>query len=204
MARDESPPWERGQTYYGGQTIDSNNLGGIDLEGKEFVFEDIDHSVVGAKPKRSGKRVKVRVVRNVGAAALLPKGLASFVAGTTYGKRVDGLARTTAAEGYPIDEWLPAAGVPVNDLFYIVVEGPSLVLSDLAAGANNVITAGGVLVALTAATSGATTAGRVAPQDLTGATALLANQVQNRIGVALSSKTTAETNASILIEVKKW
>lgn len=203
MARDEAPPFERGQTFYGGGTIDSNNLD-PSLEGKEWVFDDLDLTVTGAKTKRSGKKVRCRCVRNVGAAALLPKRLVSFVAGTTYGKRVDGYADTTAEEAYPVDEFLPAAGVPVNDLFWIVVEGPATVLTDLAGADNNVINAGGVIVALTGATSGATTAGRVAPQDLTGATAVLAKQIQNRIGVALSSKTTANTNADLLIEVKKW
>ena len=66
------------------------------------------------------------------------------------------------------------------------------------------VAAGGWVVALTAATSGATTAGRVAPQVLTGATAALAAMVQNRIGRALTAKTTANTNADMLVLVGKW
>lgn len=204
MARDEAPPFLRGETWYGGQTIDSNAYGAtVNLEGKEFIFEDVDQSSTGAKALRSGKKVRCRIVRNVSAGALLPKRLVSFQA-SAYGKRVDGYADTTAEECYPVDEFLPAAGVPQYDLFYIVVEGPAMVLTDLAGADNNVINQGGVVVGLTGATSGATTAGRVAPQDLTGATALLAKQIQNRIGVALSSKTTANTNADLLIDVKRW
>lgn len=79
-----------------------------------------------------------------------------------------------------------------------------MMLTDLAAGANNLIPEGTVLVALTAATSGATTAGRVAPQDLTGATAALGLQVQNRLGYALSARTTAQTNTTILVDKRLY
>ena len=102
-----------------------------------------------------------------------------------------------------MDEFLPTAGVPANDLFWIVVEGPTNILSDLAGADNNVVNIGGILVALTAATSQCTTAGRVMPQDITGATSVLANAVQNRIGRALSARTTANTNADILVNVTK-
>lgn len=70
--------------------------------------------------------------------------------------------------------------------------------TSLAADATNLLPVGTILVALTAATSGSTTSGRPAPQDLTGATALLGNQIQNQIGTALSAKTTANTNADVL------
>jgi hypothetical protein len=175
-------------------------------EGKEYLFENLDYSTSPAKARAAGgagSYVRCRCVRNVAAAALLPKRLVTFKT-TAYGLQVDGYATTTAAEAYPVDEFLPAAGVPVNYLFWIVVDGPATVLSDLAGADNNVIGAAGVLVALTAATSGATTAGRVAPQDLTGATALLAAQVQNRLGNAVSAKTTANTNADVLMHVKRW
>lgn len=205
MARKENPPFPRGQTFYNGGTIDSNNLGGANLEGTVWEFEDIDYSTAPFK-QRSGRLVKCMIVRNVAAAALLPKRLVSFKqsAGSPFVGQVDGYTTTTAAEGYPVDEFLPAAGVPVNDLFYIVIDGPAKVLTDLAGGANNVVNVAGAVVALTAATSGATTAGRVAPQDLTGATALLANQVQNRVGRAMSAVTTSNTNNDLLVDVRKW
>lgn len=83
--------------------------------------------------------------------------------------------------------------------------GPTLVLNDIASGAGTVIAERDVLVALTAATSQATTAGRVAVQDLTGATALLGNAVQNAFGRALSARTTAETNSSVLVDlINRW
>jgi hypothetical protein len=207
MAVRENPPFGRGQTYYNGGTIDSNDLKGQELEGQEFWFPDVDWTAsgVGAKPKRSERMIKVRVVRNTSGGALLPKRIARFEAdGLEYGARVDGMTRTTAERGYPIDEFLPDAGVPNNDLFYVVVEGPAMVLTPLEGDANNVFSVGTVIVALTAATSGATTAGRARPQDLTGATAVLGDNIQNRIGRALSAKTTGNTNADLLVEVGKW
>lgn len=210
MAKRENPPFPRGSTFYDGATIDTNNLGGLQWEGTIWEFEDLNltGTTTGAKGARTNRPVKCMVVRNVGAAALLPKRLVTFQTAGTDGRfiagRVDGYATTTAAEGYPVDEYLPSAGVPVNDLFYVVIDGPATVLTDIASGANNVINVGTVLVALTAATSGATTAGRVAPQDLTGATSPLALQVQNRLGRAMSARTTANTNSDVLVDVRKW
>src|SRR4051812_27789861 len=204
MARNENPPFDRGQTFYNGATIDTNDLGGLSLEGQEFEFEDINwssSSSPGAKPARTNRRVRVRVVRNVAAIALLPKRLVTFqLSGVNYGARVDGYADVTSERSFPVDEYLPAAGVPVNDLFYIVVHGPALVLTPLAALAN-VIAVGDRVAALTAATSGATSAGRVTP--LAGAVTGpdLVAEVINTVGYALSAKTTANTNADLLVEV---
>lgn len=205
MARDENPPFPRGSTFYDGGTIDSNNLQAVNLEGKVYTFEDVLLSDTGSvKSVRTGRPVKCMIVRNVGAAALLPKQAVTLQLSAGIAGRVDGQACTTAVETYPIDEFLPTAGCPVNDLCYVVIEGPALMRTDLAAGANNLIAVGDTLVALTAATSGATTAGRVKPQDLTGATALLGKEVMNRIGRALSAKTTAQTNGDVLVDIRKW
>lgn len=210
MARTENPPFSRGETFYNGGTIDSNNLGGVQHEGKIWEFEDIDLTPgsVGSKKTRSGREVKCMCVRNVSGINLLPKRCVNLQTGGTDGKfylgRVDGYSTTTAQRAYPIDEFLPSAGVPNNDLFWVVVEGPAKVLTDLAGGANNVVNVGGVVCALTAVTSQSTTAGRVQPQDLSGATTALGNQVQNKIGVSLSAVTTGNTNADLLVEVGKW
>lgn len=194
MARDETPPFSRGETFYNGGTIDSADLGGINLEGKEWVFKD--------DIRNTGFDVRVRVVRNMAAAALLPKRLVTFKNDAYYGRRVDGYATLTSVNAYPVDELLPAAGVPIYDLFYIVVGGPALVKTDIASSANNLINIGDTLVSLTAATSGATTSGRVAPQDLTGATAPLGKQVQNRLGVAMSAQTTGNTDNDVLLFIR--
>jgi hypothetical protein len=218
MARKENPPFGRGETFYGNSpipAIDANNLGGKNFEGEIWEFEDVSYALgsVGAKQVRSNRLVKCMCVRNISGINLLPKRLANLttVAEAEVGQnlpaylgQVDGYAFATAQRAYPIDEWLPAAGVAPNDLFWIVVEGPATVLTDLAGAANDVFSIGQGVVALTAVTSQATTAGRVAPVDYTGATAVLANQIQNLIGHALSAATTANTNAGLLVEVGKW
>jgi hypothetical protein len=196
-------PFERGLTMAAGlASVASTDFDNI--PGREYCVEDIDPADLTLPKPRSGRPVTLLAVRNSAAAALLPKRLVKFKAGK-FGLEVDGYC-TSTAEKYAgvVDEFLPAAGVPVNDVFYIVVSGPSLVLTDLAGGANNLLPADTVLVALTAATSGATTAGRVSPQDLTGATAVLGNQVENRIGRALSAATTANTNSGLLTEIFRW
>lgn len=196
----ESLPFPRGTTANEGQTPDVSVL--ANLEGQERWTQDVNPATGVV---RSAYPVLLRCVRNVAAAALLPKRLVTFQASAGYyGSRVDGYSRLTAVHCYPVDEYLPAAGVPVNDLFWIVIYGPALVLTDIAASAANLIPVGTRLVSLTAATSGATTAGRVSPQDLTGATALLGDQVQNRLGFALSAATTANTNTGVLCHIGRW
>lgn len=196
MARDEAPSFSRGETIYNGQTIDSADLLGTNLEGKEFLFQDTI--------RNTGIDIRARVVRNVSGIALLPKRLVTFQKGQYYGRRVDGYATITSDRCFPVDELLPAAGVPNNDLFYIIMGGPALVKTDIASGANNVITTSTFLVSLTAATSGATTAGRVAPQDLSGATQVLAHEAVNAIGIAMSAQTTANTDNDVLVYVGKF
>lgn len=205
MAHMENPPFERGATFYNGATIDTSNLAGLNIEGTIWEFPDLDYSQQGAKPARTNRTVKCMAVRNKSADVILPKRLVTLqLSGTFYTSRVNGYACTTACRAFPVDEFISSAGCPVNDICWIVLEGPATVMTDLAGAVTNVFAVGDAVVALTAATSGATTSGRVAPQDLTGATALLANQVQNLIGYALSAKTTTQTNGDLLIDTFKW
>jgi hypothetical protein len=201
MAGYADPPFNRGSSLQDGlATVDST--AGANYEGMEYEFEDVNPSTGVV---RSGRKVRVRCVRNSSGFAILPKRLCKFaLTAGKYGRIVTGYCTTVGEESYPADEYLPSTGVADGDLFYIVVEGPALVKTDLAAGANNVFNVGDKITALTAVTSNATTSGRVQPQDLTGATALLANQIQNRIGYALSAKTTANTNDDLLVDVGHW
>lgn len=202
MSRDASPPFGRGEYEETSGVFDY-------LVGKEYVFEDLDYSAastnVGAKPARSGKSVTVRLVKNNSGGVLLPKRLVQFstTAGPDQnGAVVTGYTTTTAARGFPVDEFVPSGGVPNGAYFYVVVRGPAKVLTDIAAVEGNVIAVGDPVVALTAATSGATTAGRVSIQSITGTTATaLINQIQNLVGRALTASTTGYTNSDLLVEV---
>ena len=88
----------------------------------------------------------------------------------------------------------------------MVIEGPTTVLTPLDGGADNVFTVGQRVVALTAVTSGATTAGRVTAQSLAATTLQNADaqQIMNVIGRAMSAATTANTNQGLLIYVGKF
>lgn len=220
MARDETPDFGRGETMFGGTPTATQITESAHFEGQEKVFEDVNwsNSALGAKQLRSGRSVTCRCVRNTSGGNLLPKRLVTFEADSSaddYGKRVDGYSDVTAERAYPVDEFLPAAGVENNDLFWIVVKGPAEVLTDIAAAAGNVINVGDRVVALTAVTSGATTAGRVrnyptvaaATNTTTGIDAALLEAQNNLAGVlgrALTAKTTGNTNSAILIDVGKW
>lgn len=194
MAYHENLPFKRGDTYE-----ITNSTDGPYLLGQEFIVEDINPS--DPIKKRSNRLVHLRCVRNSSGIALLPKRIARYKTGTNH-TEVDGYTATTAQYFAGIvDEFLPAAGVPANDIFFITVKGPSLCLMPLS-NLSADVAQDDILVSITAATSQATTAGRVGAVDLTGATALLGNQVINRIGRALSTALTNATNTDLLVDVR--
>lgn len=195
-------PFPIGGTFFMGGPTDSTS--GVEWEGREFTVPDMDYSGQTIKPRAASNGTetkRVRVVRNscvsgsggTTTGLLLPGMLVVFKAGF-YGKQVDGYCSTDAQEAYPVDEFVVSTGVPVNDLFYITVQGPAGVNTSVDATNAN-FSAGSVLVALTAATSGATTSGRIQPQTLNTTSTTLGNMVQNRVGVAISACTTAATNS---------
>ena len=197
----QNPPFPRGQTFFNGGT--TNTTDGLELEGTEWVFEDTDYSTPNISLPRTNRKVVCRIVRNSSGISLLPKRLAALKLTGTFGNQVDGYATTDYARGYPVDEWLPSAGVPANDLFYIVVKGPAMCITSLANMTVDVAI-GDYVVAQTAITSQATTAGRLNSITYAGATTALAGNIMNSIGVACTAKTTTGTNASILVDVGKW
>jgi hypothetical protein len=219
MAKYELLPWPIGQTASCGVTGATGSTDKLELEGREYLIEDLDYSSGSVfKPRAfygntgANRFKRVRVVRNVSGVAILPRQLCIFKGGV-YGGQVDGLCNLTAQECYPADEFLPTAGVANNDLFYVTVDGCAELLTDLAGAGNNVFNAatagansgaGNWVTALTAVTSQATTAGRCVAATYGGATTALAAQIQNRIGICLSAMTTTQTNAAVLVYVRHW
>jgi hypothetical protein len=187
MSYHEAPPFARG--------VSEATIG--QWAGRDFQFEDRDYSSTsGAFPTLSNNMVTVRVVKNSSGIALLPSRLVRFKAGTNC-TEVDGYGFTTGDKPIAVvDEYLPSAGVPNGDYFFVVTHGPTSVLTDLAAGANNLVPEESALIALTAASSQATTAGRVAPLDLT-ATDSTNKAIIGVFARALSAKTTAQTNNTL-------
>jgi len=170
-------------------------LGGTNYEGKEWHVEDTKHN--------TGQYITIRAVRNSGTFNLLPSRLVTFDT-AWVGQRVNGYSTVAYAPCLPVDEQLPAAGVVPNDLFYVIMEGPCLVLVPLDAGADNVITAMDPLAAITAATSGATTAGRIATANTSGSTTNQRDSLLNVVGRAMSAATTAQTTSALLVYATRW
>lgn len=189
---------KRGFTYHGG-TPDSigKTLG---LEGHPMRFMDDYPGSGGVRVKRSDSQVYAVLVRNVSGITLTPGRTVSWKAGFR-GRRIDGFTTTTAQEvAGVVDDQLPAAGVANNDLFWLIVKGPVLIKTPLAAGAGSVFAEGDVLVALTAATSQATTAGRPAVLA-SAATTNTAAAIINRYARVMSAMTTAQTNTNMLVDL---
>ena len=194
MGLQVDPPFGLGQTFFSlapGETLKNDSLMGIQSSaayGDNFTgvvkeFTDVN-PVTGLV--RSNRRKVCVAVKNTSAGALLPKRVVTF--NTSAGKlfsEVNGYSAVTNEERVGVvDEWLPASGVAVNDIFWVTVDGPTEV-SHALSGTN--IAAGDRLAAITAVTSGATTAGRVTPAS-TGAT-----DVSGFLGYALSAATSGNT-----------
>ncbi len=188
----ENLPFLRGATYGA-----ADNTLATNLEGKEFLHQDANYG--------TGLNVRVRICRNNSGAALLGKRAVKFnLTAGTRATDVAGYSTVTAEQSGIADDLLPAAGVPSGDLFYVVLEGPCLATTSHVAADANSIAVGDYLHAQTGATTGATTAGRVGVALFTGATAVLAGQIQQVVGRAMSAKTTANTNVSILINAGRF
>lgn len=186
MSRGENLPFARGETWLNGAAYDSTNVPTPNWLGREFVV-DVNAPDGQAAGDPSGREVRLRVVQNLSGANLKPGRLVHYtptVSTIPYGTAVDGYC--FAVSDHPagvVDEVLPAAGVPTNDFFYIVIAGPTKFTNQHASAIATAV--GSKLVP--AATGSSLTddlAGRVALQDLTGATATLGNNIQHVVGYA--------------------
>lgn len=194
MSMKENLPFQRGQTYYGGTVVDATAH--ADLEGREYVIvDDNQNANGGVGTNRTGREIRLRIVRNLSGAALLPRKLVLMKtdgAGNQYAGQVSGYTAATGDKGYAVDEYLPAAGVVANDLFYVVIKGPAQCITD-SAGTTNIPT-GGVVVA------GTGTAGNVVLQNATPADSTAAMlQVNGKIGRAILGLNATAT--AILIDI---
>jgi hypothetical protein len=194
MSRDEQPPFQRGDTFYNGGVKESIFSDPLNYLGKEYVFEVNAQDSQTAYPTNqdsSGRLVRVRVVMNKSGVNLKPARIARYKALDPFETQVDGY--TASVNDRPagiIDEFLPPAGVPDGDLFYLVVEGPSLA-TQLSAS-SSVLVIGDRLVPGTGTSATNDDAGRVAKQDLSGATTALGNNIQNVVGLASVANNSVE------------
>lgn len=192
----------RGKGWYNtGAEIASGDWGANSIlrEGTTRTFAAKDPS--NRLSRRHGGEVICELVRNTSDAVMLPKHLVAYESGYE-GRRVDTYTNATAQRpAGVVDEFWPAGGVPVGELFWLVKKGDTLWKSGHTAAAGNVISAGYRLVAITGNGTTANDAGHFSVEDLTGATALLADQVHNSVAIALSANTTNQTDRDVLVRV---
>lgn len=184
-----------GTTFFGGSP--TNATDGAWVLGREIEVKDAI---------RGWERVRVlRALRNSAGFALLPK-RAIVIDGT--GRLANGYA--VAGQTYKlVDEQLPAAGVATNDIFWAVIQGPGLGLTDLA-NASADMAINDFVGPISAATSGATTAGRLRTRAVVAATADATagqrNVTENdaAIGKCITGALTNSTNANVLIDMNPF
>lgn len=217
MSRDNETPFGRGETLYNGGTIDLNNLDGVQYEGMVKVFEDVLYSALGLKTNRpsghQGKKVACRIVRNLSGVTLYAKRLVQIDPANPG--RVTGYQNGAFKEAFPVDEFIPAAGVPNGDLFYIVIGGPAIVATPMT-GAEFISAsiAAGALIGAGTSNAGSTQAGTTGvPGRGVGQAAGLASSTNlgtdlldvaiNYVGKAISAMTSGQTNADMLVDVRR-
>jgi hypothetical protein len=210
--RANDQPFDRGQTYYGpDQTIDQNDLKGGQFLGMEKVFEDYDYSAQiasGVITRRSGRKVTCRLLRNTSGITILGKRLCIVDAA---GLNATGITTASYVRCAPLDEWLPSTGLRNGDIGWFVVDGPAMLLTSF--GADLTIAAGDALHSQTSSagsTSGASTATNGRPTKHVVAAATTAGQftdiiehLKNYVGTAISARTTGETHADILVDIRR-
>jgi hypothetical protein len=177
------------------------------------------------KTLRTAYLKRIRVMRNVATVGLaggfLVEPQQSGTDGRFYLGRINGYSTVgntgaTNNPSYGLDEFLPAAGVAVNDLAYVTIEGPFLGNASLTAGevlgtgnsiaAATPISVGDLLIAATAAAStfattqtSTMTGGRIAGFSLGTTGVTLGLNIIARIGRALSNLTTNQTTGVPLL-----
>lgn len=190
----------RGKTAFGGisaNVTSANQAALASWLGTEKPFNDVNPNT-GAV--RSGRKVLCRLVKNSSGIALTPGRVVRFKVGTNR-TEVDGYTRLDGqGDSAVMDEYLPSSGVINGDYCWVVVEGPSTVKTALEGTALNVFAQNDLVIALTAATSQATTAGRVQAATYADATDV-ARVRAGAVGYAMSAMTTGQTNSDMLVDV---
>lgn len=221
------PPFKRGQTLSGkpaSYTALTTDFG-AEWEGTVWEFPDVNPATGAVRSKRL---VRCMAVRWTGSSPALPSRLIVLAGdivknGAAAGTQTAGpLGRTRAslfarqgntadvlpAKCYPVDEYLPSGGVCLNDIFWVVIEGPAIVKTPNTNFTDIVV--GDALVALTGATATASTdgntatgAGLVATVDLSLTAVTGPRGIEHRVvGIALSAATTGY--GDLLADIGAW
>lgn len=113
---------------------ESKPTGTLDeLLGTRVVFADNDYSTK-MQTKRTGGETVMELVKNDSGAAMLPNKVVKY--GAAAGERrntVDAYAGANDTGHGVVDEFLPAAGVPNGEYFWMAVDGPCKIINSSAA-----------------------------------------------------------------------
>lgn len=182
------PPFALGQTLGVSSLTDGTGWVGVVKQ-----FPDVN-PITGAI--RSNRIKTCVAVRNVATIALAPKRTVVFATAAGLGglSTVIGYSAVLNAEHVGVvDEYLPTAGVAINDVFWVTVDGPTEV-AGLVSG--TAIAAGDRIAAVSAAASTGLTAGRVGPSLLSAASTAAGDAGLGVIGYAMSASSTSATTLS--------
>lgn len=123
-------PFGLGETFAGTRNSELINT---DLEGQEFDFPITEKiaTALGMRGRTSGRQIRARIMRNTSGSALIGKRLGKLtptsIANST---KITDYADTEGQKYvFPIDPFLPSAGVADDDLFYVILRGPIALLT---------------------------------------------------------------------------
>jgi hypothetical protein len=202
------PPMQLGETLSG--TDHAGTLINGDKLGLRYTFpaNRLTGNLRGSVTKLTGRTITAMLVRNEAGFAILGKRTVKLKESGGYGdlEAVDGYCAIKAdAHVVFSDPNLPAAGCADDDIFWVILEGPTIVLTPFEAGGwDKAIVAGDPLVGATGSTTGTSGVGRVSAGGVLAGGSLAAtdayNHARNNLGRAMSARTTGETNADLLVD----
>jgi hypothetical protein len=205
-----NPPFALGTTYRG-LDDDSNEIND-DFMGMIYQHQSpVLSSVSGVRDRNAERFISAVCLRNDSGVVLFGKRLAQFelTAGLSVVERADGYPIVQAQKGLIlIDPFgtIPTDGVPIDDLFWGLFEGVCIARTpftgaafalDIAVGAQLVSST----INSTSQNSNAGGLGNFTVQDTLNNTEVYA-MVNNHIAVAMSARTTGETNADLLVNLQ--
>ena len=205
------PPMQLGETLRGTDPANTSTLINGHWLGQEFIFPasaSVSGQLRGQKARKTGRTIRARLVRNVAGVAVLGKRVVKFAEAAGYSdfETIDGYCAVKADAHLAFsDPNLPSAGCADDDIMWVIIEGPTTVLSPFEAGGfDKAIAVGDPLVGATGSTTGTSGVGRVSVGGVLAGGSLAAteafNHSRNSLGRALSARTTGETNADILVD----
>lgn len=114
MSRNNDLPFERGNTYYEGDTvaIAADTVGPVNLEGKRYLVYDTS----------SGQEITLMIVKNGGSALTTPGGKGVLPLAAYIDRRISGVVGTAGAYGYLVDPSY-TGDIAAGDYFYVIVAG---------------------------------------------------------------------------------